>query len=53
MEKEDIMTLAHLFSAMKDSLGKLESAMKAKDNENILRAKKEIINLQKEVDSLL
>lgn len=53
MQKEDILTVAHLFSAMKDGISRLEDALKKKDNEQILGAKKEILDLQKQIRRFL
>lgn len=53
MKKEEVVMLSHLFSAMKDAVKKLEESMASKDNEGIVMAKKELLSLQKQVDSLL
>lgn len=53
MKKEDILTVAHLLTAMKDAADKLEESQKRKDSENITKAKKEIIALQSQINSLI
>jgi len=53
MKKEDIAVLAHLLSAMKDAVSMLESAEKNNDLEKANLAKREILNLQKQLDQML
>lgn len=53
MKKEDIATIAQLLSSMKDMLVKLESANKNRDMARLESIKREILNLQKEIDKLL
>ena len=49
MQKEDIVVVAHLLSAIKDAVKKLEYSQKRKDTEGILSAKKEILSLQAQI----
>ena len=53
MEKGDASVLAQLLTGMKEACGKLKKAYEDKDMEGLSAAKKEITNLQKEVDNLL
>ncbi len=53
MKKENVLILAQLITAMKDSVSRLESAYNRGDIEGIRAVKKEILNLQKEIDGLL
>ena len=53
MEKEDITLMAQLLTGIKDALEMLEEAEKKKDAEKLASAKKEILNFQKQIDSLL
>ena len=53
MQKEDILVLAHLLTAMKESAKKLEESQKRKENDGIMAAKKEILNLQAQIKSRL
>ena len=53
MNKEEIMLLAHLLTALKDAVKKLEDAQKRKDTEGILAAKKEIISLQTQIRGVI
>ena len=50
MEKDDVISLAHLLSAMKDSAIKLEEAVKKKDAEKIAGIKREILRFQKDIE---
>jgi hypothetical protein len=53
MEKEDIVLIAQLLTGIKDAIDRLEDAQKRKDLEKLSAAKKEILNFQKQIDSLL
>ena len=53
MKKEDIVTIAQLLNAIKDSLDKLEEALKKKDGEMLASAKQEILMFQQEIDKLI
>jgi hypothetical protein len=53
MRKEDVSELAQLLTGMRESLGKLAEAYSEKDAEKLASIKKEILNLQKEIDKLL
>lgn len=53
MQKEDVMVLAHLFTAMKEAIEKLEESQRRNDVAGILAAKKEINSLQGQVKKLL
>ncbi len=53
MKKENLIILAQLLTAMKDAVSELEKAQKENDNDKVMIIKKEIINFQKKVDSLL
>ena len=48
-DKEEITILAQLLTGIKDAVEKLESAENNGDKEDILAAKKEIRNFQKEI----
>lgn len=49
MNKEDIVSVAHLLSSLKDTSRQLEEACKRKDAERILAIKKEMLRLNQEV----
>jgi len=51
--KEKITVLAQLLTGIKDALEKLESAERSGDKEDILAAKREIRNFQREIDKRL
>lgn len=51
MEKRDIIILAQLLTAMKDSVKELERAYSTNNAEKLAITKKEILNFQKEIDS--
>ncbi|MEK6855244.1 MAG: hypothetical protein AABX73_03400 [Nanoarchaeota archaeon] len=53
MKKEEILILAQLLTAIKDSIVKLEEAQKQKDSEQMALAKKEILNFQRQIDEIL
>ena len=53
MQKEDIMVLSHLLTAIKDAIKKLEEAEKNKDNGSLMAAKKEIMRLQAQIKSII
>lgn len=53
MKKEDIAIIAQLLATMKDVALELESAEKRKDFDSVNKAKKEILDLQKQVDKML
>lgn len=50
MRKEDISLVAQLLSSMKDAVAKLDEAQRKKDLPNIASAKKEILNLQQQIN---
>lgn len=52
MRKEDVNELAQILTGIKETLGKLEAAYNERDAEKLLRVKKEILELQKEVDKI-
>ena len=52
-KKEDVMLLAQLLHAMKEAVDKLEKFQKRKDTEGIMRAKRELLELQKRVNTLI
>ena len=53
MKKEDVIVIAQLLSAMKDSVRELEEAQRRNDGEKILIVKKEILNFQKKIDEAI
>lgn len=53
MKKEDIIVIAQLLTAIKDSIEKLEEAQKKKDAEMLLSTKREILMFQKKIDELI
>ena len=53
MKKEDIAVLAQLLATMKDVALQLENSQKNKDYESVNKAKKELLELQKQVDKML
>jgi hypothetical protein len=53
MKKEDIAVLAQLLTGIKDAIEKIEDAQRNKDNEQLEGAKREILNFQRQIDSLL
>ncbi len=53
MKKEDVAILAQLLTATKDSIGKLEEALKNNDAEELAVAKQEILAFQKKIDGML
>jgi len=50
MEREGITILAHLLTNLKDSVNKLEGALKDNDMEALALAKKEILTLQEQIE---
>ena len=53
MKKEDIIVVAQFLTGMKDSLTRLEQAQKNKDAESLNLIKREILNLQIQINNLL
>lgn len=53
MKKEDIVVIAQLLTAIKDSIDKLEEAQKKRDAEMLLAAKREILMFQEKIDETL
>ena len=53
MKKEDIIVLAQLLSGMKDAIERLETSYKKKDMEGLASAKREILEMQNKINSLL
>ena len=53
MKKEEVMILAQLLTAMKDSLDELDRAERTGDRDKVLMVKKEILNFQKKIDETL
>lgn len=53
MKKEDIAILAQLLTSMKDAIDELEEAEKNKDAEKLAAAKREILNFQTQINSIL
>jgi hypothetical protein len=53
MKKEDIIVIAQLLTAIKDTANKLEEAQRKNNSEMLLAAKKEILMFQKQIDELL
>lgn len=50
MQKESITEIAQLLTAIKELTYRLEKALREKDNDQTLRIKKEILDLQQEVN---
>lgn len=53
MKKEEVMVLAQLMTAMKDSIGELEKAQNAGEIDKVMIIKKELLNFQKKIDEML
>lgn len=53
MNKDEISSIAHLLTVMKEDAEKLREAMEKKDAEKITSIKNEILNLQSQINSLL
>jgi len=53
MKKDDLVSLAHLLSAMKEESIKLEGAMNDKDLEKVNLIKKELLEFQRQIDQIL
>ncbi len=53
MEKEKIVQLASLFTAMQETVAHLQQAYEAKDAELLAHLKTELLTLQKQAGSLL
>lgn len=53
MKKEDGIILIQLVGALKESVSKLENAYNKKDEKNLENVKKEILNLQKKIGSIV
>jgi len=53
MNKEGIAILAHLLSALKESVIKLDHALRDNDMEAMAFAKKEILKLQSQIDKVI
>ena len=53
MEKEKILMLAQLLTGIKDAISKLEEALKSKNIEMAMAAKREILSFQKQMDNIL
>lgn len=53
MKKEETALLGQLLSSMQEAVTKLEEAFERKDGEGITRAKREILDLQKKIDSII
>ena len=53
MKKEEVVVLAQLLTAMKDSVNELEKAYRENNKDRILMTKKELLNFQKKIDELL
>jgi hypothetical protein len=53
MQKDDVITLAHFLSAMKEASARLEEAIRKKDSEKILGAKREIIDIQAKIKRMV
>jgi len=53
MKKESIGTIAQILDGMRDAVNKLETAFRKKDNEELLSAKREILQFQEEIGKLL
>ena len=53
VKKEEIAVAAQLLTAMKDAVIGMEEAKRKKDNGEFIRAKREILKFQKDLDELL
>lgn len=53
MNKEEISSIAHLLSVMKEDAEKLKEAMDKRDAEKVASIKNEMLNLQSQINSLL
>lgn len=53
MKKESVGLIAQLLDGMRDALEKLEDAYKRRDDEMLVSAKREILQFQAEIKSLL
>ena len=53
MEKEDGIAIGHLVNALQDSAHNLERAKSEGKKEEFEKAKREILDIQKRIDSLL
>jgi len=53
MNKEEIANVSQLLVSMRGLSIKLSEAMKNKDMERVLKIKRELLNLQQQVDKLL
>ena len=53
MKKEDIPRIAELLSSLKNTLSSIENAKKNKNSEALNAAKKEALEIQKNIDKLL
>jgi len=50
MQKEEIVSIAQLLSAIRELSYGLERAVREKDNERMMQIKKEILSLQSEIN---
>lgn len=50
MQKEEIISIAQLLSAIKELSHGLERAQREKDSERMMQIKKEILSLQSEIN---
>ena len=50
MQKEEIVSIAQLLSAIRDLSYGLKRAVREKDNERMMQIKKEILSLQSEIN---
>jgi len=53
MKEEDVVLLAQLYHAMDDILSKIEQFVRAKDFENLEKAKRELLSLQQKAGRIL
>ncbi|MEI6731691.1 MAG: hypothetical protein WCK90_03340 [archaeon] len=53
MKREDILVLAQLLTGMKDAVAQMREAEKKKDSERMSSAKKAMIHLKEQIDSIL
>jgi len=53
MKREDALLLLQLLYAMQDTVEKLEKYYERKDAENLARAKREVLELQKRIENLM